>query len=511
MKKALLCALTVCTLFLSAACGTQTDAPSPLPSVDISTVSFAKTQVMLSEGHDSIGAPFGLKKALEVCEYEGVTYGFEPQIPCEERAECIRVTNAVLDRIGVGKGIQINVYAAETYGSTFTEKGTVYTCVQDWRAPEYTVSLLYGLLGDYCHYGALYGYAGHLGGELFGRAFPLCEEVNGTGNFLDLNLLCFRTEFVSADEAEKAKLLANTFVRRYMEAHGEAEFLRLAKESGTLQGTEEFRKALSGFYGTIGVAYTPTDILYRPGGQGYEYIVKCPYAVMYVETDWVDKNKDMCPYTYDNFLHENYGDVKQYFTVNIGEFGQYRELFGLYPYNDDLNIYFTNHYGQSSYYLAQTHSVVAQNTASLGHEYIHSLTNDRSIMELWAGEGFARYFSYYYNYYGNAMSTVDLNTTDLKYVQEFRAALGRDIDMNTDFAEVYHLMAWCSSYDDPNDGNGYVAGASFIDYLISRLGEEKTLEIICVTHDFGEWSYEELVADWQAFLSENYGQYTQIR
>jgi len=355
-------------------------------------------------------------------------------------------------------------------------------------------------LGDYCHYGMLYGYATHLNSELFGITVPVYSDaVQSNSNFLDLNLLCFRPEFISSHDIELAKQMSNTFAHEYIENHGEEEFLKLVKKSGSTEGMAEFQKALSDFYFSKGINYTPTEILYRPGGRGYDYIVKCPYAVMYIEKDWVDRNKDMCPYTYDNFLHENYDDVKQYFTVNIDEFEQFRELFGLYPYNDDLNIYFTNHPNIDSRYLASTHSIATQNTASLGHEYIHSLTYDHNIMEYWAIEGFARYFSYYYNYYGNAMSTADYNTIDWKYILEYKANLGRDIDMNTDYAGIYHLMTWCNSYDDPNDGKGYVAGASFIDYLISRLGEEKTLEIICVTHDFGEHSYEELVADWQVF------------
>ena len=514
MKRTLLSVLLICILLLSA-CGTIEEPHSPepsLPTVDISAVTFSSAQVMLSEIHDSIGAPYGLKKTLEVCEYEGTTYAFEPQIPYEDRAECIGVTNAVLDRVGLGKEFRINLYTAETYGAFFTESGSVYTHVQDWKSPEYIVALLYGLLGDYCHYGTLYGYANYLCGELLGTAVPEdIPQFEGGPDFLDLNLLCFRPEFISGDEAEQAKLLANTFVRLYIETCGEQEFLRLAKASGTVEGTAEFQAALSDFYKAQGIDYTPTGILYRPGGMGYDFIVKCPYAVMYVERDWVDKNKDLCPYTYDNFLHENYGDVKQYFTVSIGEFGQFRELFGLYPYNDDLNIYFTNHPNVDSQYLANTHSILIQNTASLGHEYIHSTTHAHNIMEYWAMEGFARYFSYYYNYYGNAMSTVDLNALDWKYILEYKAKLGRDIDMNTDFAEVYHLMTWCNSYDDPNDGNGYVAGASFIDYLISQLGEKKTLEIIGVTHDFGAYTYENLVSDWQNFLAANYSEYTQIK
>jgi len=240
MNKKLLSVLLVCILFLSA-CGAQTEYPAPkptLPPFDISTVTFSNTQVMLSEGHDSVGAPYGLKKTLEICEHEGVTYAFEPQISYEERAACIWVTNALLDRIGAGKNIQINIYAADTYDRTFTENSSIYTHLQNWKSPEYTASLLYGLLGDYCHYGTLYGYANYLGSELFGTAVPVCDEnpkLEGNCSFLDLNLLCFRPEFVSADDIEIAKKISNAFVNEYINAHGEAEFLQLMKKSGTVE------------------------------------------------------------------------------------------------------------------------------------------------------------------------------------------------------------------------------------------------------------------------------------
>jgi len=99
----------------------------------------------------------------------------------------------------------------------------------------------------------------------------------------------------------------------------------------------------------------------------------------------------------------------------------------------------------------------------------------------------------------------------IKYILEYKNNLGRNIDMSTDYPELFHLMTYCNSFDDPNDGSGYVAGASFIDYLISRFGEEKVLDIICVTHDFGEYRYEELVTEWQTFLEKNYSQYSKIK
>ena len=65
--------------------------------------------------------------------------------------------------------------------------------------------------------------------------------------------------------------------------------------------------------------------------------------------------------------------------------------------------------------------------------------------------------------------------------------------------------------DDPNDGGGYAPGASFIGYLISRFGEEKVIDILLKSHDFGEYTYEEMVSDWNTYINETYGEYTRSK
>lgn len=507
-------AASLCVLLLLFGCGVPVFEPAAdaTGAVDIGAVTFIRETVMLSEGSGNLGAPYGLSKTMEITE-KTASFAFEPEIPEEDRAACIAATETILGRLGEG-GIQVHIYTPETYNAAFVENGAVYTCLQDWHGPEYTVNLLYALLGDYCHYGVLYGFAAHLCSELFAYPLTMCEgelPLRGDEAFLDLNLLCFRESFVSADEAETAKKLAVSFAAEYMAANGEARLLHLAQSSGQLDGRGAFFDALAEFYARRDICCEPSDILYRPGGRGYDYIVKCDGAVMYIEKDWEDMNRDLCPYTYDGFLHKNYSDVRKYFTVSLGEMEQYRELFSLCPYRDGLKICFTNHRGNSSGYNAASHIIVLQNTASLSHEYIHALTMESIHKELWAVEGFANHFDCYYNHYGNAMSTVDLNTTDLMCVREYRELLGREIDMNTDYAEVSHVMAWCMNYTDPNDSGGYTAGASFVAYLVSRFGEEKVIGMVCETHDFGEYGYDALVADWQAFLRENYGHLKKVR
>lgn len=515
MKKRLTALALAAILLLTGCSGTaQPPATEPTePPFDISQVTFTKTPVLFQESGTSREglAGFGLNKDLETATLDGVTYGFDPTISLEKRTGCIQATQEILASIGTDNTVSIYIYNPSTYDTTFSRDGSVFLPVQDWTTQEYITALLYGLFGEYCNYGAILGYANYLCQQLYGTPADLCGQdfaYTGDMSTLDLNLLCFRPEFAAEADIQAVQILANTFVAQYIQEHGAAAFHTLLESSGDPARASTFCDTLAAFYRSVGIDHAPSPILYRIGGRTYDYIVKCEYAIMYIEKNWIDMNKDLCPLTYDNFLHENYADVRHYFTTTATEMGQYQELFNLGPYNNDLHIYFNNHTGTYSHYTESIHSIVLHNTASLSHEYIHSLTANTNIQEPWAHEGFAEWYDSYYNLYGNAMSTVDYNTVTFPYVVEFREQLGRDFDMSVDFVEFWHVTTYAHSMDDPNDGSGYVAGASFIGYLISRFGEEKVLEIICRTHDFGEYTYEELVADWQVFIQENYSGYT---
>lgn len=497
----------------------QTEPETTAVAVNMDEVVFEKENISLIESDGGFGAVYGMSKDMEVTQYDGVTYAFEPNISLEERKACIEATKTILNRIGTGPNIQINIYTASSYRYTFVKESVVFTHVQDWESIDYACAVLYGLFGEYCNYGMIYGYANYLYNDIYGLPLDVLDagwSYDGNMDSLDLTLLCFRDEFVDEETIQNAQRIASTFVNQYINEKGAFAFQLLLRDSGNVENVDLFVQALAQFYASNGIDHAPTNILYRMGGKGYDYIVKCPYAVMYLEEDWFDANKDLCPYTYDNFLHENYSDAKQFFTINIRQMEQYQELFALESYNHDLDIFFTNYSGvKYSHYNGYAHAICLYNTASLMHEYIHALTFGSYMLEAWAVEGFARYYSYRYDYYGVAMSTVDYNsapeTTKFQYVHDFKRKIGRDIDMAQDYAELQHITAYVNSFDDPNDGDGYTAGASFIDYLISRLGEERVIEIICKTHNYGEYSYEELVADWNAFLQENYSDYQKIR
>ena len=514
MRKSLFC-LCICVMLVFTSCSSQ---EMSTPTIDINELDFSQQLVTLCEAENALGATYGLTKNMEVAELDGTFYAFEVGVSLADRAACVQVTEELLDRIGLDENIQIHIFSEKTYDCSFVNDGSIFTYLQDWKSPGYVSTLLLGIFGDYCNYGLIYGYANYLCHDIFDTPIDVYGKdwnYNGELNALDLNLLCFRSEFFSEIDIESIQRISNTFVAEFIQAKGIANFHKLLENSGDTQNVDAFTDTLAQFYASKSIDYMPSNILYRLGGRSYDYIVNCEYATMYIEKDWYDGNKDLCPYTYDGFLHHNYEDARKFFSINIKQMGQYQDLFSLDSYNNDLGIYFTNHYDRMSVYEISKHAISVMNTGSLMHEYIHALTANCIIPEKWAGEGFARYFGYRYDYYGNGMNNADYNsipeTDRFRYIHEYKQNVGRDIDIAKDFEVIQHITTYVYSYDDPNDAGGYASGASFIGYLISRFGEEKVIEIICKTHNFGENTFDELVSDWLLFINENYSAYSKYK
>lgn len=196
--KRLFVTLLIFALILSlGACGEESPRPT-LPKVDKNDLAFTSQQVTFSESDDRIGSVFGLNKMMEVCQYEGVTYGFEKTVSMKERIACIQATQAALSHMDAGKDLQIYIFSGDSYEKSFVKGNTLYAGPLDWQSPEYMAALAQALFGEYCNYGAAYGYGSYLCGELFGKEVNLCEagwSYNGDKNILDLNTLCFQSRF----------------------------------------------------------------------------------------------------------------------------------------------------------------------------------------------------------------------------------------------------------------------------------------------------------------------------
>ena len=505
----------------------ETDTAAPeteVASVDLSSVEWNSARIMLSESRHKGTSAFALNKLLDSVTIESITYRFERDVADEVRLDCINYTDRLLRRVNADCALEICVYLPETYSGTFINDGVVYTNVQDFSSVEYAAILLSGIFGEYANYGALYGYASYLLHELYGYEIPLIYdkfEYDGGIDSLDMNLLCFNKTFVKKDSKDIPRI-ANTFVSEYITAHGEDALHSLIRNSADPHTASEFSAVLGEFYNSIGIEYTPSDILYSMGGISCDYVTRCKYAEIYVEKDWVDANGWLNPVVYDGFLHKNYSDVKEYFTTVVSEMKSYRDFFAIGDYNDDLEIHYTSEtLANTSWYNGGTYNIQVMNVASFMHEYIHSLTLESSMKEGWAIEGLAECYDSRFNSYGTPMTSLDHNTTwkhtdtqtaqKMICVNEFREKLGRDIDTSTDWVELMHIKSWSYGYQTPNGGSGYVPGASFIAYLCGRFGERETLDMLFYTHDFFGYTFEELTADWLAFLEENYSEYTRIK
>ena len=147
------------------------------------------------------------------------------------------------------------------------------------------------------------------------------------------------------------------------------------------------------------------------------------------------------------------------------------------------------------------------------HEYIHALTMPTSSMQSWKCEGFARYFSYYYDFYGMAFLNQDYNnspnTPELKYIHEYSATINRPIDMEKDYCELENVAVHYFNFTNPNAN--YLAGSSFVQYLVKQYGEEAVINSIYGNGDLLPKTYAELVKEWNEYIESTYAGYSKYK
>lgn len=324
---------------------------------------------------------------------------------------------------------------------------------------------------------------------------------------MDLNLLCFDKRFASQEDIEAARRLACGFAGYFSDAYGRDALCRLLSLSATETGMEKLSRELEIFYSENGIDYSPSSLRFAYGGVSYDYAVFTEFASFYVGTDWTDRNKALNPLVSENFLHENYAETKEFFECNISQMGSYQKLFALPDYDNDLVIALPNSKqgSQNSYYRSAQHMIVLFNVDSLMHEYIHSLTKPDPAQEQWQTEGFARFFSYYYDHYGISFLNEDYNNAPesdaTRYIYEYKASLDRPIDMSRDFRELENIAVYSRRYTDPNAN--YVSGSSFVQFLVKLYGEERVVDYV---YGLGELPrpYADLVAEWNQYIDDNY-------
>lgn len=449
---------------------------------------------------------YSFRKDLSCMQTPNARYYFESPITDEQRRACVEATEQILQELGPSDEItEICILDQTLYDSVYISGHTLFVSPQDWRSVGYITKVLLAVSGQGSHYGLAYGYA-----NVLGERFQWTGSEDGqftapeVSEICDLNYLCFDNAFASETNILAARQTACDFAEYYIAEHGDESLWKLLCNSDTTAGMAAVAEALGKYYADNGISTEISTVRYGYGGVSNDYVVYSDYGIFYISDGWVDESWEYNPLVSENFLPDNYPEVRQFFEINLQQFEQYQALFALDSYDNDLKIIFTNSttYSNPSVYILAQHAIFLKSVADLTHEYIHALTIPAAAenLETWSQEGFATYFAVWYDYYSREFLNDDYNSAN--FLQEYRSVLGRPLDVATDNDEILHFAAYYMGYEDPNES--YLSGASFVGYLVEQYG------IACVTeHLFGDGntlpkSYEALLEDWLGYLNELY-------
>lgn len=477
------------------------------PDIQDATTSLERNYVSTEVTYSEPTAQYAFRLNMDSTETELAKYFFETNIDNKEREACIEATEKVLSNQTLENTIpEIYIFSQDRYDYKLINTHKLYSSLQEWKSVEYITDVLLVAYGETTHYGTAFGYANYLAKSYGWSSYDGKFTNPSVSDIMDLNYLCFDKAFVTSDDIAAAEGIACAFVDAYIDQHEEQAFQQL------LPDPSKSINALAAYYTENGVSYIPSAVQYGYGGKKYDYLVYSDYGTFYIGKDWVDMNAEYNPLITDGFLHSNYSDTKAFFETNFKQMKQYQDLFNLDKYNNDLDIVFSNPISASKYSFYQTviHRIYLYNVDSLMHEYIHSLTTTNTSMAMWKVEGFARYFSYYYDFYGMRFLNQDYNnspnTPELKYIHEFLATINRPIDMEKDYCELENVAVHYFNFTNPNAN--YLAGSSFVQYLVKQYGEEAVINSIYGNGDPLPKTYAELVKEWNEYIESEYTGYS---
>lgn len=480
------------------------------PDIQETTIPLERTYISADVTYSEPTAQYAFRLNMDSTETELAKYFFESNIDDKEREACIEATEKVLSNQTLENTIpEIYIFSQDRYDYKLISAHKLFSSLQEWKSAEYIADVLLAAYGETAHYGTAFGYANYLAKSYNWNSYDGKFSIPSVSDIMDLNYLCFDEAFATSDDVAAAKGIACAFVDAYINQHGEQALQQL------LSTPSKSINALAAYYTENGVSYTPSTVQYGYGGKKYDYLVYSDYGTFYIGIDWVDMCAEQNPLITDGFLHSDYAETKAFFETNLKQMKQYQDLFNLDDYNNDLDIVFSNPISASKYSFYQTviHRIYLYNVDSLMHEYIHSLTTTNTSMASWKVEGFARYFSYYYDFYGMPFLNQDYNnspnTPELQYIHEYLAAINRPIDMAKDYRELENVAVYYFGFTDPNAN--YLAGSSFVQYLVKQYGEEAVINSIYGNGDPLPKTYVELVKEWNEYIESEYTGYSKYK
>ena len=81
--------------------------------------------------------------------------------------------------------------------------------------------------------------------------------------------------------------------------------------------------------------------------------------------------------------------------------------------------------------------------------------------------------------------------------------------MEKDYCELENVAVYYFSFYDPNEN--YLAGSSFVQYLVKQYGEESVINSIYGSGDALPKTYAELVKEWKEYIESEYTGYSKYK
>ena len=470
----------------------------------------------------------GFVRKMDKTAEEGTLFFFEQSIEPEVREACISQTLAFLSLIKETE-YKIYIFEPETMIDEEIRPGAIYTHIQDFTDPDYLTQLMLAKYGNYCLYGLTYGYACYL------LEIPAGNEARYMADdpSLDLNLLCFIDRFTEPDQIDNCKEIAKKLVVWLIEQYGEDGFKTILQNSGELEYLDETVTLLKEFYQTKGIAFEPLQAMVRFGGYSFDYVMQTKEAQLFVDRRFVDmsytaNNLPQNPTIYDVFLHINYSDVRTFFSINLEQIQVLRTHFGEDIVTFDILIMFDNSAGKAGGISILNHEpprIHLNMVESFLHEFIHVLSyrrmNNHNVKEMWAMEGYARYYesilpNAYRHPFHEALFQVNMEE-NREGIEGFNKQYLTITGKNTyNVRRDMDLFDALTVFYDYNNNDNYDSGASFCKYLIEQYGEEALNKFMYPDNDedrfdysvFGKKTEEELIEEWKTKIEADWAELT---
>lgn len=526
-------------LLLTFLCGCQQapDAPLEPPTTEITLPPTIEatippeleyTENVLILFNEPHGETYAVKNGLQT-QYDGITYSFVKDITDADRyaltEETVRVVAEVEERLGEIPGeYAINV-RKDDYLSR-VDGNTLYIGIENVGTHDFVIGIAQMLLGTDTNYGILYGLAADIAQEM-GYDVDVCEYAlsdalalyDSAPIYLDLNYACFLEDYADAETLGKVKAIACGFFDHLMSEEKTDLYTDYSDAKYCIYLNEFLTANDKDSYDNSDLAETR----FYSGGTQVRLVWETPYGIFYLRDDYSPKYLDD-PFPED-MLNSGYANLRQ-IIVDYAVQAEYMEQkTGQVELTDETAVVvFQNERYQtaSGYFDPSINEIHLFSVGSFMHEYGHYLLRETDI-EAWRNEAVCHYFSLTpvneqitYSWYADYIRTETLDPSNQQDVEEYalvqavKQHIGHVFDWTSaeDYAYLNsaYIVAWDMFDTLTNPNTGIVAKYIFADYLAGLAGEEAAVDALVYgtpEETFGK-TWDELIADWEAYLNEEF-------